>query len=72
VSIRHKSGLSPWARLQAERNHLSEIVSTVNEKIALCRSDIVFLLKLRDAPVDGKWDYPTIRRIDEIRKRVGA
>jgi hypothetical protein len=34
--------------------------------------DIRFLLKLKDDPVDGKWDFKTIRRIEEIRKRVGA
>lgn len=33
--------------------------------------DIRFLLKLKDQSADGKWDYPTIARIDDIKKSVG-
>jgi hypothetical protein len=33
--------------------------------------DIRFLLELKDKSADGKWDYQTIRRIDEIGQSVG-
>lgn len=32
--------------------------------------DIRFLLELKDKSADGKWDYQTIRRIDEIGQSV--
>jgi hypothetical protein len=42
----------------------------LNEIVQQQQQDIRFLLELKDAPTDGKWDWATIQRIDEIRKRA--
>lgn len=45
----------------------SEAVATFNEQLI---SDCRFLLHLRDIS-DIRWNFATVYRIDEIRKRVG-